>query len=174
MQISAEEYLNEVYRDWEGDWEGDFDYVDGALQRHDWGDYSHSEMHGKLMHWFVDRKKEWGVFVRPSYTIQITPTRFRVPDLMIFDIGTPREEIAVTIVPRIVIKVLSPEDTVMHVEALEEDYRSKGISSIWFFDPSRETGWDCQQDVWLRTKKFVVPNTPIILDLSSLVDEATS
>jgi hypothetical protein len=35
---SVQQYLNEDYKGWPDDWEGDFDYVDGKLQRHDWGD----------------------------------------------------------------------------------------------------------------------------------------
>jgi Uma2 family endonuclease len=171
MQLSADEYLKEVYRDWEGDYEGDFDYVDGDLQRHDWGDFPHGRMHAQVMSWFGTHEKEWGILVMPSYTIQITPTRFRVPDLMIFDSGTPREDIAVTITPRVVIEVLSPEDTTMHLEALEEDYRQRGISNIWFIDPRRNIGWDCRRDAWHRVTTFVVPGTPISLDLSDLVDD---
>lgn len=56
-----------------GAYEGDFDYVDGDLQRLDWGDFPHSVMHVKVLSWFELHKKKWGVFVMPSYTIQCAP-----------------------------------------------------------------------------------------------------
>jgi hypothetical protein len=42
MELTPDEYLNGTFKEWPGDWEGDFDYVDGALVRHDWGDSPHS------------------------------------------------------------------------------------------------------------------------------------
>jgi hypothetical protein len=47
--ISPEEYLSDVHKDWDGDWEGDFDYLEGTLRRHDWGDYAHALMHSQLL-----------------------------------------------------------------------------------------------------------------------------
>ena len=78
------QYLNQDYKDWPGDWEGDFDYVDGNLRRHDWGDLAHGEMHERLIGHFSQQREKLNIRVLPSFTLQITPTRFRVPDLVIF------------------------------------------------------------------------------------------
>jgi Uma2 family endonuclease len=132
---SAQQYLNEDYRDWAGDWEGDFDYVDGRLQRHDWGDLAHGEMHELLIGHLSERGKKSKIIVLPSFTLQITPTRFRVPDLVIFGADIPHKEITKTSVPLAAIEVLSPEDTLMHVADLVGDYLAKGVAHIWIVDP---------------------------------------
>jgi hypothetical protein len=78
------QHLIEDYKGWPGDWEGDFDYVDGKLQRHDWGDLAHAEMHERLIGHLSERRTKSNMQVLPSFTVQITPTRFRVPHLVIF------------------------------------------------------------------------------------------
>jgi hypothetical protein len=45
------------------------------------------------------RLREWHIHVLPSLTLEITPTRFRVPDLVIFDRNTNAENFAMTSVP---------------------------------------------------------------------------
>ena len=169
MQLTPEEYLHGVYKEWPGDWEGDFDYVDGQLQRHDWGDYPHSRMHSELLGWFGQHDRDWHIRVLPSLTLEITPTRFRVPDLVIFDRSINAETFTRRLAPLVVMEVLSPEDTMMHVAALDADYRQMGIRNIWVIDPRQKTGWNCQPSGWLRTETFALPGTPITLNLSNLV-----
>jgi Uma2 family endonuclease len=144
---SVQQYLNEDYKGWPGDWEGDFDYVDGKLQRHDWGDLAHGEMHKRLIGHFSQRREKSNIRVLPSFTLPITPTRFRVPDLVIFGGDVPHKEITKTSVPLAVIEVLSPEDTLMHVADLVSDYLAKGVAHIWIgYKPKTEP-------------KFVAPST---------------
>ncbi|MGD0646999.1 MAG: Uma2 family endonuclease [Acidobacteriaceae bacterium] len=166
MQLSKQEYLYGAYKKWPGDWEGDFDYVDGMLVRHDWGDYPHSTMQAHLMGWLGKFMSDWQIYVRPSLTLQITTARFRVPDFAIFDHKPAAEGSATTTVPLVVIEVLSPEDTMMHVAALVADYQSMGIANIWIVDP-KQTGWDCRAGNWFQSDKFAVAGTPITVDLSN-------
>jgi Uma2 family endonuclease len=167
MQLSPDEYLKGAYKDWPGDWEGDFDYLDGTLDRHDWGDYSHSTVDTQLVAWFAKYLREWHIRVLRSITLEITPTRFRVPDLVIFDRDTNAENFVRTSVPLVVIEVLSPEDTMMHVTDLEADYRKMGVENIWIIDPRQKTGWKCEREGWRRTELFLVPFTPISLNLAA-------
>jgi Uma2 family endonuclease len=165
MELSPDEYLKNAFKQWLGDREGDFDYVDGVLVRHDWGDGPHARMHAQLMG--VLTLSEPCISVLPSLTLQITPTRFRVPDLVIYDHPDETEgEMAMP--PLVVIEILSPEDTILHVNSLEADYRQMGISNIWIIDPRTRSGWICEVDGWIRTTIFFVPGTSILIDLSSL------
>jgi hypothetical protein len=95
-RCSVEQYLREDYESWPGDWEGDFNYVDGRLERHDFGDLGHGEMHERLIGHFSEQGEKSKNIILPSFTLQITPTRFRVPDLVLFDRSIPRKEITKT------------------------------------------------------------------------------
>jgi Uma2 family endonuclease len=165
---SVRQYLNEDYKDWAGDWEGDFDYVDGKLQRHDWGDLAHGEMHELLIGHFSQQREKSNIRVLPSFTLQITPTCFRVPDLVIFGGDVPHKEITKTSVPLVLIEVLSPEDTLMHVADLVRDYLAKGVTHVWIVDPRTRSGWDCRQSSWVRTNEFEIPELPITVKLADL------
>jgi Uma2 family endonuclease len=165
---SVRQYLNEDYRGWPGDWEGDFDYVDGTLPRHDWGDLAHGEMHERLIGNFSQQREKSNIRVLPSFTLRITPTRFRVPDLVIFGGDIPHQEITKTSVPLAVTEVLSPEDTLMHVADLVSDYLAKGVAHIWIVDPRTRFGWDCRQSIWVRTDEFEIPDLPSTVKLADL------
>lgn len=171
MELSPDEYLKDVFKHWPGDWEGDFDYVDGTLVRHDWGDGPHARLHAQLMG--VLALREPSISVLPSLTLQITPTRFRVPDLVIYDRPLTAEEFEMTMPPLVVIEILSPEDTIMRVDSLEADYRQMGISHIWIIDPRNRSGWICETAGWIRTTIFFVPGTSILIDLSYIVGTYT-
>lgn len=164
MELTPEEYLEDVFKRWPGDWEGDFDYVDGSLIRHDWGDSPHGRLHAQLMG--VLGLSKPGFSVLPSLTLQITPTRFRVPDLVIYD-HPDYTEVEMTTPPLVVIEILSPEDTMMHVASIEADYRQMGIPNIWMIDPRSKSGWICEADRWIRSTIFFVPGTTILIDLHS-------
>jgi Uma2 family endonuclease len=165
---SVRQYLNEDYKDWPGDWEGDFDYVDGKLQWHDWGDLAHGEMHERLIGHFSQQREKSNIRVLPSFTLEITPTRFRVPDVVIFGGDVPHKEITKASVPLLVIEVLSPEDTLMHGADLVSDYLAKGVAHIWIVDPRTHSGWDCGQGNWVRTEEFEIPGLPITVKLADL------
>jgi Uma2 family endonuclease len=101
-----------------------------------------------------------------SLTLEISPTRYRVPDVSIFSARPPDEGRAITTAPLIVIEVLSPEDTLMYLEDLEGDYRRMGVTHIWFLDPRSKIGCVCTPAGWFRTGTFTVPGTPISLNLA--------
>jgi Uma2 family endonuclease len=121
-------------------------------------------MHTQLIGVLAMREPKLSVL--PSLTLQITPTKFRVPDLVIYDRRMDAAEFEMTMPPLVVIEVLSPEDTMIHVASLEADYRQMGIPHIWIIDPISNTGWVCEADGWIRTTIFVVPGTPILIDLA--------
>jgi hypothetical protein len=121
----------------------DFDYVDGKLERHDFGDLRQGEMHERLIGYFSEQAEKSKTIILPTVTLQITPTRFRVSDLVLFDMSIPRKEITKTSVPAC--EVLSPEDTMMRVADLVSDYLAKGVAHVWIVDPRTRSGWDRRQ-----------------------------
>lgn len=88
-------------------------------QRHDWSDYPHSTLHAEVLARLAQYRSESHSTILPSLTLQITPTRFRVPDIVIFAGKVRGRDLASTVVPLVVVEVLSPEDTMTHMCALE-------------------------------------------------------
>src|ERR1035438_3525486 len=99
--VSIWEYLSTSYRP-------DCDYVDGVVVERNLGEYDHSRLRGEVMVYLHVRRKEWGIRVFPSARVQVSPTRFRVPDVCVVK-GEPTEQIFRT-PPFICIEILSPED----------------------------------------------------------------
>jgi hypothetical protein len=42
-------------------------------------------MHERLIGHLSKQREKWEIRILPSFTLQITPTRFRVPDLVLFE-----------------------------------------------------------------------------------------
>jgi Uma2 family endonuclease len=122
--------------------------------RHDWGDYAHSTLHTLLLDHL--RRKESALKIRalPSLTIQITPTRYRVPDIAVFDCDVSQDTPAVTTAPVLIVEVLSPDDTMMHVRELVADYLLLGVEKIWIVDPQANDGWICTAGSWNRAAEL--------------------
>jgi Uma2 family endonuclease len=153
--VSVEEYLSTVY-------EHDCEYVDGAIEERDLGEFEHSFIQLFLGSIFVTHRAEWGVVAVSEQRVQLAPSRFRVPDLVVLLAGTPRERV-LTKPPLLVIEIQSPEDTMRRTAAKTAEYRAFGIEHVWVIDPyarvsyrGTETGLEL-----LRSGELTIPGTPI-------------
>ena len=72
--VSVSEYLRSSYRP-------DCDFVDGKLEERNVGEHDHAALQAGLILWFGQHQEEWNIEVLPEQRIQISPTRFRVPDI---------------------------------------------------------------------------------------------
>src|SRR5579872_5558435 len=102
VRVSIYEYLRTVY-------EPDAGCVDGVIEERVGFEYDHSRWQGALLAWFYPIEKGWNVRARLSLRTQVSPTRFRVPDVVLLDRSLPVEQI-ITVPPLAVIEILSPED----------------------------------------------------------------
>jgi len=158
--VSVSEYLRSSYRP-------DCDFVDGKLEERNAGEHDHAALQAGLILWFGQHQEEWNIEVLPEQRIQISPTRFRVPDICLVSLDQPVEQI-LTKPPLGCIEILSPEDTLRRMQDRIDDYRKFGVSSIWILDPATQRGYDCQSSGWLEATEFAVSNTPIRLVLSQI------
>ncbi len=158
--ISVGEYLKSSYRP-------DRDYVDGRIEERNVGEHDHAALQAALILWFGQRQQEWNIEVLPEQRIQISPTRFRVPDVCLISLDRPVEQI-LTQPPLACIEILSPEDTLRRMQERIEDYRKFGVTNIWILDPGTMRGYDCRPSGWLDATEFTIPNTPIKLVLSEV------
>jgi Uma2 family endonuclease len=158
--MSVSEYRKTSYRP-------DCEYVDGRIEERNVGEHDHAALQAALILWFGPRQQEWNVEVLPEQRIQISPTRFRVPDICLVSLDRPVEQI-LTHPPLACIEILSPEDTMRRMQERIEDYQKLGVANIWILDPGTKRGYDCRQSGWLDAAEFQIPDTPIRLVLSEV------
>ncbi len=125
--VTVEEYLNTSYSP-------DCDYVDGQIVERNVGEKEHSRLQYQLAAYLSAREDQWGIVGFTEQRVQVTPTRFRIPDLCVMIAPEPEEAIFRT-PPFLCIEILSRDD---HFGAMQEkidDYLSFGVKYIWVIDP---------------------------------------
>jgi Uma2 family endonuclease len=102
-----------------------------------WEKKDHSKLQMAIAAYFYNRRRELGIDVFPEQRIQITPTRYRVPDICV-TLGEPDEQIF-TRRPFLCVEILSLEDRAPRMMRKVSDYLRIGVPFIWTIDPkSRE------------------------------------
>ena len=74
--IPVSEYLRTSYSP-------DCDYVDGEVQERNLGESDHSDLQAQFVRLLSKPASEQYVRVNPEIRVQITPTRFRIPDICV-------------------------------------------------------------------------------------------
>jgi Uma2 family endonuclease len=128
--VSLGEYLKTTY-------EPDAEYVDGIIEERPMGEYDHSSWQGAILAWFRENGKAWNVRARAELRVQVSPTRFRVPDVTVIDRDLPVEQI-LTHPPVAVFEVLSAEDSMTRIMRKLADYEAMGIRTILVVDPKTQ------------------------------------
>ncbi|MDQ6665082.1 MAG: Uma2 family endonuclease [Acidobacteriota bacterium] len=124
--ISVEEYLHSSY-------EVDCDYVDGELVERNVGEKGHGRLQGAIYSYYYVRRRKTGIHPFIEQRLQVSATRFRVPDVCL-TVGEPPEEIF-TSAPLAVVEVLPPEDRISSMQTKIDDYIRMGVRYIWVIDP---------------------------------------
>ncbi len=156
--VSVEEYLHTVY-------EPDCDYVDGLLVERNVGEKDHAMLQQEILFYLRERRKLWNILPIQELRVQVSPTRYRVPDICVV-LGPEPDEQILTQPPFLCIEVLSPEDRMSRMQQKIADYLKFGVSYVWVVDPQTRQAWIYTagamrevQDGMLRTEKpeLVVP-----------------
>jgi Uma2 family endonuclease len=129
-RVSVAEYLSTDYGP-------DCDFVDGVLEDRNVGEKDHSKLQMALAAWFYARRKELGIQVFPEQRVQVSASRYRVPDLCV-TIGEPDEQIFTT-PPFLCVEILSPEDRMPKVLVKVADFLQLGVPFVWVIDPRKRT-----------------------------------
>jgi Uma2 family endonuclease len=125
--ISVEEYLATSY-------EPDCDYVEGRIEERNLGEFDHSSLQTAVAVYFGSRQKQLGITVVVEQRVQVSPRRFRIPDVCVV-LGKNTEQIFRK-PPFLCIEILSPEDRMKRVQERIDDYLAMGVAYVWVFDPS--------------------------------------
>lgn len=128
--VPVEEYLST-------DYSPDCDFVDGVLEDRNVGEKDHSKLQRAFILWLGTRQKELGIQIFPEQRVQVSASRYRVPDLCV-TIGEPDEQVFTT-APFLCIEILSPEDQIRRVLVKIADYLEFGVLYVWLIDPLKRT-----------------------------------
>lgn len=158
--ISVNDYLKTSYRP-------DCDFADGRIEERNAGEHDHAALQAALILRFGQRQQEWNIEVLPEQRIQISATRFRIPDICLVSLEHAVEQI-LTKPPLACIEILSPEDTLRRMQERISDYQQFGVKNIWILDPATQRGYDCRPNGWLDAREFEIPSTPIRLVLADI------
>ena len=163
-QISVDEYLKTSYRP-------DCDYVDGEVRERNLGEYDHSRPQMRFIMFFGVRETEWRVRVVPEQRVQVSPRRFRIPDVCVVLADSPIEAIFHH-PPFICIEILSKDDTFKSVTERLDDYVAMGVPNIWVIEPQTRRGYVYNSDGLLEAKGGVlrVANSEIAVPLTSIFE----
>jgi Uma2 family endonuclease len=161
--VSISDYLATTYRP-------DAEYIDGVIVERNLGEYDHSSLQAALILFFGARQREWNIRVLPEQRIQVAPTRFRIPDVAVFDRAQPIEPVF-TGPPLVVIEILSKDDTLRAYVERVTDYLDFGAANMWIIDPGTRRAWVADRSGFQERAVLEVANSPIRLPLAELFAE---
>jgi Uma2 family endonuclease len=125
--VSPEEFLATAFHP-------DRDYIDGETKERNVGEWDHSSLQGLLIVYLGSRRKQLHIHVVPEQRVQVTPTRFRVPDVCVVAGDRPTEQV-LTKPPHLCVEILSKDDTMSDMEERIADYLHLGVPFVWLIDP---------------------------------------
>jgi Uma2 family endonuclease len=164
-RISVEQYLATSYRP-------DCDYVDGVVEERNLGEKEHATLQRVLTIIFGLKRDEWQVEVYPELRVQVTPTRFRIPDITV--VGGGREGgRSMREPPLLTIEILSPEDSLSSIRKRVDDYLNFGTEHVWIIDADLRKAYVCSSHGFEEPADGVlaIAGTPIRVVLSELFAE---
>jgi Uma2 family endonuclease len=142
--IPVEEYLHTNY-------DPDREYVDGEVVERNLGEKTHSTIQANLIVYFATRRKEWGVRAYPEQRVQVSPTRFRIPDVTVIRLSQEQAEIF-TNPPHLCIEILSRDDTMQYMQQKIDDYLTFGVPYVWIINPRNQKGYVVTSDGMFEAK----------------------
>ena len=164
-RIPLAEYLKTVYRP-------DCDYVDGEVQDRNLGEVPHSGLQGFFVATFFNNRKLWGVRALPEQRVQVSRSRFRIPDVYVLVLGASPDPIIRT-PPLLCIEILSPEDTFSRTQERIADYIAMGVEHVWLIDPRRRCIWVTEKNIQREfdAEALTIPGTPIHIAVAEIFAE---
>jgi Uma2 family endonuclease len=163
--VTIQEYLSTTY-------EPDCDYVDGEIQERNLGTFDHSRLQLAIGAYFYNRRKEWGISVVTEQRVQISPSRFRIPDVCVI-LGRPADQI-VRQPPFICIEILSPDDRISRTNERMADYFRFGVPYVWLLDPQTRKAWRCTPGATIEVLELRTENPTMVVPLEDIFTDSES
>jgi Uma2 family endonuclease len=124
-----------------------------------------------LSRYLSNREAQWRIRVVPEQRVQITPSRFRVPDICVVNRDAPIEQIF-TRPPVLCVEILSPEDRMSEMQERIDDYLGLGVPCVWLLDPRTRRAWISTAGGMQEVRDGIlrVPDLPVEAPLAELFD----
>ena len=157
--LSVADYLHTSFDD------GDREYLDGQVLQRNAGEVEHSDAQSTLVTLIRNRYPQFwaGVAVR----VQVSPARFRVPDVCVVAGGQPAGKVVIA-APFLVVEVLSPDDRVADLQEKIDDYLAFGITCVWVVNPKTRRGYMLTTGGAVEAKDGILRAGAIQLSLAEL------
>ena len=84
--LSVSEYLETTYRP-------DCELIDGELLERNVGEYDHANLQGALIALLRARQRDWNIRALPEQRLQVSASRFRIPDVCVVSRNQPIEPV---------------------------------------------------------------------------------
>ncbi len=166
VYIPVSEYLQTTYRP-------DCDYVDGEVLERNLGEQPHGLVQKMVAFLFTLHWREWGLRAITEQRIQVTATRFRVPDVCVVKASEPIAGVLQT-PPFICVEVLSPTDRLHAIVTRTQEYQQMGVAHIWIVDPLTRETWTLDANggaLPMVGDAFTVLGTPVRLSIHDIFEE---
>jgi len=159
---SLQEYLTSAFSP-------DCDYVDGVIEERHLGERDHAKLQLAIAAYLYAHRKEWGIHIYPEMRVQVSATRFRVPDVCVMAGPEPEEQIFRT-PPFICIEILSPDDRISRMQQRIDDYIAFGVPYIWILNPENRKAYRCTGEGMLAVKELRTADPEIVVPLDALFE----
>ena len=160
--IPVSEYLQTTYRP-------DRDYIDGELKERNVGEQPHGDLQMILGTIFRNNRLTWGVRPLGDTRVQVSPTRFRIPDVSIVRNTDPKDPI-IGFAPLLCIEILSKDDRLTEMQERIDDYAAMGVKDSWVIDPWKRVGYFASPRGFIQPEDGVlrITGTPIAVSLADI------
>ncbi len=94
----------------------------------------------------------WQIRALPEQRVQVTTTRYRIPDVCVLRRSDPKDPI-IARPPLLCIEVLSRDDTVRELQERVNDYSAMGVPHVWAVDPLLRVGYVASPRVFIQPEE---------------------
>jgi len=161
-QIPVSAYLDTTFRP-------DREYIDGEVRERNVGKWEHARIQWLLAHWFGSHESTWNVIGSTEQRVRVSPTRVRVPDLVVLKPG-PQPDV-LTQPPLLIIEILSPDDSYSDLQERCQDYMQMGVLTVWIVDSKTRSGRMCSGAEWVAAERLEVAVSPIYVHLDEVFSQ---
>lgn len=162
--VPVAHYLHET-------WQPDREYVDGEVLERSMGEKDHAAWQAALLRVLSTWRQSANIKVFAELRLQMAPTRFRVPDILVIDRNAADEQI-ITHPPLLCVEILSPEDRIGRMEAKIQEYLDFGTRAVWLIDPQTRTAYQCAGGSirdWKAVETLTVPGSAITIEVKEVL-----
>ena len=163
--IPVEKYLRTVYRP-------DRDYIDGEVLKRNMGETPHARLQGFFFAFFRMHEDEWQIEALPELRVQVGPTRYRIPDVLLAALPNLDQRIVRT-PPLLCVEILSSRDRLPNTQERADDYAAMGVPATWVIDPWRRVAYAAGPDgkLHLVEDRLTVAGTEITITVPEIFAE---